>query len=43
MSDREFWIAFRRALLLIVAAIEQKYGIESWKRERGVPLEPPRS
>ncbi len=27
MSERDFWLAFRRALLLIVRAIEQRYGI----------------
>lgn len=27
MTDREFWLAFRRALLMIVAAIEAKFGL----------------
>lgn len=26
MNDREFWLAVRRALLMIAAAIERKYG-----------------
>ena len=25
MTDRDFWLAFRRALLLIITAIEKKY------------------
>ena len=28
MSDREFWIIVRQALLLFVDAIEQKYGLQ---------------
>jgi hypothetical protein len=26
MTDKEFWLLFRRALLMICAAIEKKYG-----------------
>lgn len=26
MSDQEFWLAIRRALLMICAAIEKKHG-----------------
>jgi hypothetical protein len=26
MTDREFWLLFRRALMMICAAIEKKYG-----------------
>lgn len=28
MSDREFWIMVRRALLLFVGAIEKRYGLK---------------
>jgi hypothetical protein len=31
MDDKAFWITFRRALLLIVKAIEDKYQIETSK------------
>jgi len=27
MTDREFWILIRRALLMVIGAIEQKFGI----------------
>jgi hypothetical protein len=27
MQERAFWITFRRALLMLVAAIEQRWGI----------------
>lgn len=27
MTDREFWITVRQALLLFVSAIERKYGL----------------
>jgi hypothetical protein len=27
MSDRDFWIVIRRALLLMVDAIERRYGL----------------
>lgn len=29
MDDREFWLELRRALTMIVKAIERRYGIES--------------
>ncbi len=29
MTDKEFWLLFRRALLIIVSAIEKKYDIKS--------------
>jgi hypothetical protein len=29
MSDRDFWIIIRRALLMVVAAIEKRYDIKS--------------
>ena len=28
MTDRDFWIALRAALLAVVAAIEKRWGIE---------------
>lgn len=30
MTDKEFWTLFRRALLLIIAAIERKYQLGKW-------------
>jgi hypothetical protein len=27
MSDKEFWLLIRRALLMVVHAIEKKYGL----------------
>jgi len=27
MDEREFWLTFRRALLMIAAAIEKRWGI----------------
>ena len=29
MSDREFWLIIRRALLMVVSAIEKRYDIKS--------------
>ena len=29
MTDKEFWLLFRRALLMIVSAIEKRYDIKS--------------
>jgi hypothetical protein len=29
MDDRAFWTLFRRALLMIVRAIEEKYGLKT--------------
>ena len=31
MDDRELWLLIRRALLMIVRAIERKYGIDNEK------------
>lgn len=31
MDERMFWLAFRRALLLIVQAIEQRYELKQSK------------
>ena len=28
MSDRDFWLIFRRALLMVIRAIEKRYGID---------------
>jgi len=28
MTDREFWLLFRRALLMVIRAIEKRYGID---------------
>ena len=28
-TERDFWIAIRRALLQVIKAIEKRYGIES--------------
>jgi len=28
MTDREFWLLVRRALLMVIRAIEKKYGID---------------
>jgi len=28
MSEREFWLLFRRALLMVIRAIEKRYGID---------------
>jgi hypothetical protein len=32
MNDREFWAMVRRALLMFVSAIEQRYGLGSKER-----------
>jgi len=28
MTDREFWLLVRRALLMVIRAIEKRYGID---------------
>jgi len=28
MTDREFWLLIRRALLMVIRAIEKRYGID---------------
>jgi len=28
MDDREFWLLIRRALLMVIRAIEKRYGID---------------
>jgi len=28
MTDREFWLLIRRALLMMIRAIEKRYGID---------------
>jgi len=28
MSEREFWLLLRRALLMVIRAIEKRYGID---------------
>jgi len=33
MTDREFWLIIRRALLMLVSAIERKYEIKSGRIE----------
>jgi len=30
MSDREFWLMFRSALLMIISAIEKRYKLGRW-------------
>jgi hypothetical protein len=30
MTDREFWLMFRSALLMIVSAIEKRYKLGRW-------------
>lgn len=38
MSEHEFWIAFRRALLLIVDAIERREGLGKYAKPAEVPI-----
>jgi hypothetical protein len=38
MSDRDFWIAIRRALIMFVRAIEKRYDIKSFEGEDIVKL-----
>jgi hypothetical protein len=33
MTDREFWVIVRRALLMVVAAIEKRYQIRQAEHE----------
>ena len=36
MSDREFWITVRAALIMVVRAIEKRYNLSEYKQERNV-------
>ena len=36
MSDREFWITVRAALIMFVRAIEKRYNLSEYKQERNV-------
>lgn len=33
-TDRVFWMALRRALLIIVGAIDERYGVDKDRRRR---------
>jgi hypothetical protein len=33
MTDRDLWLAVRRALLIIVRAIERRYGLDTGERQ----------
>lgn len=37
MTDREFWMAIRQALLMFVSAIERKYKLGKHKEEDNLP------
>jgi hypothetical protein len=35
MSDRELWLIIRRSMFMIIAAFDQKFGIEDHRLRKG--------